>query len=143
MVVALAIFFALTFWLLKNTIDAMTGNLVFVAATCLYAVSWGWRAIIDTDSSHLNLLIGLMVITFCSSFFRLAFNKRFFDLARNLNGTHYLLIKSYLSQCILAVFYGILALVLLNMNNNGVSYFPTIYTAAALLSLGYLLYRRP
>jgi len=81
-VVALAVFFAATFWLLKNTIDTMDGNTVYWVATLLYAGSWLLRAMIDGEMSRNVLLISLMLVTFSSSFFRLAFNKRFFDLAR-------------------------------------------------------------
>jgi len=143
MVVALAVFFAVTFWLLKNAIDAFSGNSIYVVATALYALSWLLRAAIDSDMNRNALLIGLMIITFCSSFFRLAFNKRFFDLARLRGGTHYLLVKSYVSQCILAATYVTLSIVLFAMPGSGDAYFPMIYGAAAVLSLGYALYRRP
>lgn len=143
MVVALALFFAITFWLLKNTIDSFTGNSVYITATGLYALSWLIRSQVDADMSSTTLLINLMIITLCSSFFRLAFNKRFFDLARSNNGTTYLLIKSYLSQCILAITFGVLALILYSQNGTGVASFTPIYMAAAVLSLGYALYRQP
>lgn len=142
-VVALALFFAVTFWLLKNTIDSFTGNSVYIAATGLYALSWLIRSYVDADMSGSTVLISLMMITLCSSFFRLAFNKRFFDLARSHNGTHYLLIKSYLSQCVLAALFGLLALILINTSGTVTSSFALIYLAAAVLSLGYAMYRQP
>ena len=142
-VVALALFFAITFWLLKNTIDAFTGNSVYIVATGLYALSWLFRSYIDADLGRNALLISLMLITFCSSFFRLAFNKRFFDLARTHEGTQYLLIKSYISQFVLAVSYGVLALILFSRNGTGESSFTAVYLLAAVLSLGYALYRQP
>ncbi len=142
-VVALAVFFAITFWLLKNTIDKFTGSAVFWVATALYACSWVLRAFVDEEMGRNALLINLMAITFFSSFFRLAFNKRFFDLARNHNGTDYLLVKSYLSQCLLAVFYFALALLLYQSGNEGSAYFQSLYLFAAALSLAYALYRKP
>ena len=116
---------------------------MYLVATGLYALSWLLRAFTDDDLGRNSLLISLMIITFCSSFFRLAFNKRFFDLARSHNGTHYLLVKSYLSQCVLALSYGFLALILLSQNDTGVSSFAPMYIVAALLSLGYAFYRQP
>lgn len=142
-VVALALFFAVTFYLLKNMIDKLTGNSVYLAATALYALSWLLRAYVDAEMTRTALLISLMIITFCSSFFRLAFNKRFFDLARSHNNTDYLLVKSYLSQCVIAVFYGALALALFVSGDSGTGYFPAIYTVAAVLSIGYGMYRTP
>jgi len=142
-VIALALFFAVTFYLLKNTIDKLTGNSVYLAATGLYALSWLLRAYVDAEMTRSALLVSLMIITFCSSFFRLAFNKRFFDLARLHNNTDYLLVKSYLSQCVLALFYIALALMLYQSNTDGTTYFPAIYAAAALLSFGYAMYRTP
>ena len=143
MVVALALFFAITFWLLKNTVDSFTGNSVYLVATGLYALSWLFRSFVDADMSRNKLLICLMLITFCSSFFRLAFNKRFFDLARSHDGSSYLLVKSYLSQCVLAISFGVLSLILFIQDGDGISSFATIYMIAALLSLGYGLYRQP
>ena len=143
MVVALALFFAITFYLLKNTIDKLTGNSVYLVATGLYALSWLLRAYLDADMTRNALLISLMMITFCSSFFRLAFNKRFFDLARTHNNTDYLLVKSYLSQFVLALFYGVLALALFQFAGDGTEYFTAIYLFAAVLSIGYAMYRIP
>jgi len=57
-VVALALFFAVTFWLLKNTIDSLTGNAVYMSACALYAFSWLCRAAIDADTSR-SLLLGV------------------------------------------------------------------------------------
>jgi len=142
-VVALALFFAVTFYLLKNSIDKLTGNSVYLVATLLYALSWFLRAYVDAEMTRTVLLVSLMIITFCSSFFRLAFNKRFFDLARSHNNTDYLLVKSYLSQCVLALFYGVTALMLYRTGTDGITYFSTIYYAAAVLSVGYAMYRIP
>ncbi len=142
-VVALALFFAITFWLLKNTIDKFTGNTTYAVATILYAASWLLRAGVDADMTRNTLLIHLLLITFFSSFFRLAFNKRFFDLARQHEGTHYLLVKSYLSQCIIAIFFMILAIALVQANTQGLDHLPLVYGFAAIASLGYLLYRKP
>jgi len=142
-VVALAIFFALTFYWLKNTIDQLKSHFVYWVATGLYTLSWLSRASVDSDMSLTVLSINLMLITFCSSFFRLAFNKRFFDLARSHNNVDYLLVKSYLSQVVLAVAYAGLAIFLFQSSTDGTNYFPIIYYAAAVLSVGYAMYRVP
>jgi len=84
-----------------------------------------------------------MLITFCSSFFRLAFNKRFFDVARTQGGTDYLLVKSYLSQCVLGVAYAVLGVILIALPNATDVVFVGVYLAAGVGALGYVLYRPP
>ncbi len=141
-VVALALFFAVTFWLLKNTIDKIEGNSVYLVATLLYALSWALRAYVDGELGKSSLLIALMIITFCSSFFRLAFNKRFFDLARDSSGTDYLLVKSYLSQFILGVFYTALSVIFFQFNGVSDKALPLLYGLAAAAAIAYLMYRK-
>ncbi len=53
----------------------------------------------------------LILITFCTSFFRLAFNKRFFDHAKQSSGYKYILAKSYYSQFYIGVVFTGLGLI--------------------------------
>ena len=89
-VIALAIGFAVLFYLAKNTVDRFTGENLFRWAVVLYAIGWAIRPLLDmqhSDSAGSEqmdtpyLAVMLIIITFCTSFFRLVFNKRFFDIA--------------------------------------------------------------
>lgn len=141
--IALALVFAALFYLLKNIIDRFSGSRVYQAATGLYLVSWVLRALLDDSASTTSLLSLLIVITFCSSFFRLAFNKRFFDHTRRQDALAYLLAKSYLSQWWLGIGF-LLAAAALAL---GQPDYPTAlmlgYAMAALLCPVYLCYRAP
>ena len=148
-VVLLALGFAVLFFLIKNTIDRVAVERVYRAAVWLYAVSWLLRftlteEAIGTDQSSgagTALLLTLLVVTFFSSFFRLVFNKRFFDIARSDGAVDYLLLKSYSSQWVLGVFYIVLSAVLflapIDVNHT----LQALYLIAAIMSLGYLGYK--
>ena len=137
-VVVLALAFSVLFFTIKNIIDKYSGALVYSVAVALYVASWLIRAAINPDTSMQWLLIDLVLITFCSSFFRLAFNKRFFDIAMAGKRTQYLLIKSYLSQLILGLGYLCLTIILLIWPN--AINFTTVYLGAAALALLYIGY---
>lgn len=137
-VVVLALAFSVLFFAIKNIIDKYSGALVYSVAVALYVASWLIRAAINPDTSMQWLLIDLVLITFCSSFFRLAFNKRFFDIAMAGKRTQYLLIKSYVSQLILGLGYLCLAIVLLIWPN--AINVTTVYLGAAALALLYIGY---
>ena len=82
-----------------------------------------------------------MLITFATSFFRLAFNKRFFDIARQHGGHRYLLLKSYGSQAAIAATFLVLAFAFSGMEGSR----PLLigYLLAALATPLYLFYRAP
>jgi len=140
-VVVLALFFGLMFYLIKNTIDTISVSRVYTAAVVLYAQSWVLRCFVSDELGAFLLLILLLVITFCSSFFRLAFNKRFFDIAQLNNGISYLVIKSYQSQFFLGCGFIATAGLLTMTDNTSVSSLTPLYAVAALGSFVYLLYR--
>ncbi|MGB3209744.1 MAG: hypothetical protein WBB19_03470 [Desulforhopalus sp.] len=108
LVIALAIILGLIFYLIKNRIDRIAGQKVYVIAVILYMVSWGLRGTLSEVADLTLQLCLLLAVAFSTSLFRLAFNKRFFDLA--LRGTlyQYLFIKSYLSQLFMAVGFGLI-----------------------------------
>lgn len=141
-VVILALVFAAGFFLIKNRIDQLPVERVYRAAVWLYAASWLLRFTLDGDSSGAGVLVALVLITFCSSFFRLAFNKRFFDVARKTGAVEYLLIKSYCSQSYLGVAFIALGLLLLFAPVADELALQVAYLPAAILSLVYLKYRR-
>ena len=108
-VVVLGITFALLFLLVKNRIDRPgAADAVYRASVALYALSWLLRLAVDDEAAASVTLALLVGVTFCSSLFRLAFNKRFFDIARHgasgtgadapLGPVAYLVAKSHVSQ---------------------------------------------
>jgi len=137
----LALLFGLLFYLIKNTIDTIAVSKVYTAAVVLYALSWILRCFVSNDLSSSVLLILLLVITFCSSFFRLAFNKRFFDIAQLNNGISYLVIKSYQSQFYLGCGFIATAILLTTTGSTGAGSLTPLYATAAFGSFVYLLYR--
>lgn len=140
-VVLLGIGFGVLFFLIKNGIDRIDVERVFKAAVVLYSLSWLLRFTLDDTLSGNALLISLLVVTFFSSFFRLAFNKRFFDVARSEGAVQYLLYKSFSSQFILGLFFIILGGLLFFVDTEPMRILQSVYLGAALLSLLYLLYQ--
>lgn len=141
-VVVLAILFGVLFYLIKNTIDGFAVSLVFRVSVFLYAASWIARSFVSEALSTQTLLFMLLVVTFCSSFFRLAFNKRFFDIAHATTGIEYLLIKSYLSQFYLGIGFIVTAIVLWATDLTTSTTLIPMYWLAAVASFVYLSYRR-
>ena len=137
-VVVLALVFSVLFFAIKNIIDKYSGVIVYSVAVALYVASWLVRAVINPDTSMHWILVALVLITFCSSFFRLAFNKRFFDIAMAGSRTQYLLVKSYVSQLVLGLAYLCLASVLF-IWPDAIS-FTHLYLTAAVLALLYTGY---
>ena len=148
-VVALALGFAVLFFLIKNRIDKVAVEHVYRAAVLLYAVSWLLRFTLTEDSpvseqpgaEDTALLLTLLVITFFSTFFRLVFNKRFFDVARNEGAVRYLLLKSYSSQWLLGIFFASSGALLFIIDTQTHHVLQVLYLLAAVLSLVYLGYR--
>ena len=135
-VVILALVFSVLFFLIKNTIDRVSVEMVYRWAVVVYALSWALRYFFDSS------IVLLILITFCSSFFRLAFNKRFFDVVTDGGGLSYLLVKSYASQFWLAIGFFLFgaSVWLLDMNpDSGLGF---AYLLATMLAFTYLLYRR-
>lgn len=139
-VVLLALTFAIAFYLIKNRIDTLPVAAIFKVAVWLYALSWLGRFMLGDSIQNAGLLIMLILITFCSSFFRLAFNKLFFDVARHTESEPYLLLKSYASQCVLGLFYLTLGFLLLMLPVSADIILSVVYALAAFLSLAYLCY---
>jgi hypothetical protein len=140
-VVILAMVFAVLFYIIKNRIDQLAAERVYKAAVWLYAASWLLRFTLNDNSEGAGYLIALVLITFCSSFFRLAFNKRFFDVARKTGAVDYLLIKSYSSQLYLGLLYLLLSAFLAFASFDHLHTLQYTYIGAAVLSLAYLKYR--
>lgn len=108
--VMLALFFVIVFLIIKNTIDGYETNRLYFLSVLLYALSWLLRALFGQIEDTFSMMAVLAIIAFCTSLFRLSFNKRFFDNAQSTVACHYILIKSYISQFCLAIAGAILAL---------------------------------
>jgi len=139
-VIFLALILSGLFYLVKNRIDRLQVQKVYRASVLLYALSWVMRGSITGDMNF-SLQMGMIVlIAFCTSFFRLAFNKRFFDLAGSSTGFNYLFIKSYYSQFFLAIAFLILAAILEKFSK-GEELLPLLYWSVAGLTFLYLNYK--
>ena len=112
-IVTLTILLSGIFYFIKNAIDKMDQQKIFFAAVLLYATSWLLRGQVSlqgsTENNNLMLYITILTIGFLTTFFRLVFNKRFFDAAREDSAYQYLIYKSYYSQLGIVLFFGILA----------------------------------
>lgn len=139
-VVLLALTFAIAFYLIKNHIDKLPVAIVFKVSVWLYACSWLGRVMIGDSAPDTGVLVLLILIAFFSSFFRLAFNKLFFDIARRSESEPYLLFKSYASQWVLGLFYLAVGTLLHMLPISTEASLSMVYVAAAVVSLGYLRY---
>ena len=139
LVIILTLTFSIFFFIIKNTIDRISKQKVYVLAVFLYATSWLLRGWLPDQLPLPQLFTHLVIITFCTSFFRLAFNKRFFDLAKQTTAYHYLFMKSYYSQFFIAVSFAVLGLVFSNIRavEHALKY---SYWLAGCIALVYLLY---
>ena len=88
------------------------------------------------------LFLILICITFCTTVFRLAFNKRFFDIAQTSTRHHYLFIKSYWSQAFIAVSFSVIAFSAYH-SVEATEILDATYIVAAILSVIYLFYKPP
>ena len=140
LVIILSVSFSLVFFFIKNHIDRMPRQRIYFLAVTGYALSWSLRAMIDDSSALIWLFAELVVITFLTSFFRLAFNKAFFEIAQHGATHRYLIVKSYYSQFSIAVVFTLLWLHL-SSPGDGSQALPQIYFSAALCALGFLVYR--
>ena len=138
-VVVLAIMFFVIFVMLKNTIDHVATHTMYKIAAVLYALSWLLRGFVTDDLSLGWLFLVLVVITFCTSYFRLAFNKRFYDLAQITTAHLYLIKKSYYSQIFIAFIYLAIGMLLIS-SAEVFMHLQWVYWLAAPLALIYLFY---
>lgn len=111
LIIGLTIVFSILFFFIKNSIDRIAKQKIYTLAVLFYTGSWLLRGSVGEDMTNSLLLTLLVLITFCTSFFRLAFNKRFFDHARQTSGHRYILAKSYYSQFFIGVMFSVLGLV--------------------------------
>lgn len=143
LLVILTLILSVIFLIIKRRIDGLNQNYVFATAIIFYAFSWFLRGYISEISNDFILYSTIALIAFLTTFFRLSFNKLFFDTAKKTNPTEFIVIKSYLSQfgifvCFLAL--GILLLESTLSIQNTISDLNWIYWLACPVSLLYGLF---
>jgi len=143
LVVGLALSFTVLFWILKQFVDRWeaAGFNIYGWAVALYGLSWFLRALIPEVENFTLLGILLVAVMFFTTYFRLLFNKRFYDTAHQTFGQKYLILKSYYSQIASLLFFGSIFLGLL-LSQTAFSELSILYVLAGILSSGYFVYTK-
>jgi MFS family permease len=118
LVVSLSVLLAILFYIIKNKLDHLNPQRVYFLAVFGYSLSWLLRGIVDADGGDLWIYPMIVVIGFFTAFFRLAFNKRFFDLSKQKKTHDYIVLKSYYSQFGVCVFYGLMGMAVLILSES-------------------------
>ena len=138
-IVALSVLLALIFFFIKKYIDRVNSQRIYSIAVIGYALSWLFRAFLAEDMSHVMLYGGLLLVAFLSNFFRLAFNKRFYDIARQDKPTQYIICKSYYSQFMLVIFFSVIAAFTMSADT-AIHQLQVVYYFCTPLALLYFIY---
>lgn len=139
-VIMLAVIFGVIFLFIKNSIDRLPRQKVYIAAVTLYAFSWWLRGFLNENLAPVNMLWLLTLIASCTSVFRLSFNKRFFDNAKLTIAHEYIFMKSYISQFFIGVFFVVMACGF-SIPGSVADQLSGLYHFAAITSFFYLVYR--
>lgn len=137
--IALSILLALIFFVIKKYIDRVETQKIYLMAVLGYAVSWAIRGFLDTEMDSSLMYSALLLAAFLSNFFRLAFNKRFYDIARQDKPTRYIICKSYYSQFMLVVFFSMIAALTMS-SDTAIHQLQVIYYLCTPLALVYFVY---
>lgn len=109
LVVCVSVVLAVLFYVIKNRIDRLRLPNLLGIAVAGYVLSWMLRAELFVVSEGVAYSLLLLIATL-TTFFRLVFNKHFFDQAKNNEAHLYLMSKSFYSQLGLLLCFGMLAL---------------------------------
>jgi MFS family permease len=135
----LAIIFFAAYVVIKNKIDRISLEKIWPLSIILYAASWILRYVFVLIENPAGQYLLIYLIGFLTLFFRLSFNKIFFEKARSTSGITYILMKSYYSQAFIFVaFLGIS--VIFQVFNESILVFNGLFIAASALSFMYLEY---
>jgi MFS family permease len=137
--IALTIFLAVIFFFIKKYIDSVNTQKIYNIAVIGYAFSWLVRGVLNTEMDSVMIYSGLLLAAFLSNFFRLAFNKRFYDIARKELPTRYMICKSYYSQFMLVVFFALIAIFTLSADT-AVHQLQVVYLVCIPLAIFYFVY---
>ena len=138
-VVGLAAILSLLFLVIKKRIDGADANKTFLLAVGLYALSWVLRGLVDKSTDASLLSITVIAIAFMTSFFRLSFNKLFFDQIEPERAQLFILGKSWFTQAGVAFFFGVLSVVFF-LTESSPDVLAQVYWVSAFLALPYILY---
>ena len=139
LIVVLSILLAVIFFAMKKMIDRINAQRIFVISILGYAFSWFLRGELGLEADDITLYGGILVVAFLSSFFRLAFNKRFYDIARTHQPVYYIVCKSYYSQFMLIFFFSIIA-VLASIGKDPLNQLQVLYDLSIPLVFIYFVY---
>lgn len=137
-VIALSLALAVIFYFIKNVIDKQPQFRLYQVATLLYLGGWLMRGWISADWSGFAIGLGLLSIAFATALFRLYFNKRFYDKAKQQANYHYLVSKSVYSQLGIVLFFAGLSALSARINFN----LNQVYWAVIPLIAVYALYQQ-
>ncbi len=141
-IVLLGVALAIIFIFIKKRIDHINSQHIFRIAVVGYILSWLMRSNLEVNEDPYIFYSTLLIITFLTNFFRLAFNKRFYQIARLNDSTEYILCKSYISQLLIAISFSILG-VLLAYGKDPMHQLQILYIIIVPLSCIYFLYKDP
>jgi len=140
LIVALSVLLAIIFFVMKRVIDRVNAHAIFMVAIVGYALAWFLRGELTLQLGPVALYGGMLLIAFLSSFFRLAFNKRFYDIASANRPIYYIVCKSYYSQLMIVLFFSAIAL-FASFDNDPLKQLQIIYDLAIPLVFIYLFYQ--
>ncbi|MFT4835312.1 MAG: hypothetical protein ACI9IJ_000217 [Psychromonas sp.] len=141
LIILLSVLLALIFYVIKKRIDRINTQRIFTIAVFGYACSWLLRAELSLQTGPLVLYSTVLLIAFLSSFFRLAFNKRFYDIASLAQPIQYIICKSYYSQFTLLLFFSLTGY-LFSSSDKPLQQLQHLYLLIIPLVFVYLLYGR-
>jgi len=139
LIVALSVLLAVIFFVMKRVIDRVNAQRIYIISIFGYALSWFLRGELNLQTDELTLYGGMLMIAFLSSFFRLAFNKRFYDIASDDKPIYYIVSKSYYSQFMLILFFSLIAL-LASIGKDPLNQLQILYDLSIPLVFIYFLY---
>lgn len=111
-IIALSLTLGVIFFFVKNTIDKQEQQRLYLITVVLYALSWFIRGAVTNEWNGFVISLTLLAISFATALFRLYFNKRFYDCAKQQNSYQYIMSKSAYSQVSICLFFAGLTLLL-------------------------------
>lgn len=111
-IIALSLTLGVIFYFVKNMIDKQEQQRLYLFTIVLYALSWFVRGAVNSEWNGFAISLTLLAISFATALFRLYFNKRFYDRAKQQQSYSYILNKSAYSQASICIFFAGLTLAL-------------------------------
>lgn len=141
-IVMMGVALGMSFIYIKKQIDHVNSQCIFHIAVAGYIISWLLRSNLRINEDPFLFYMTLLIITFLTQFFRLAFNKRFYQIARLARPTEYIVCKSYISQFLIAIFFSIFGLLLM-IGKSPMYPLHLLYIIIVPLACVYFLYKDP